>query len=115
MSDSILYSPSHQLYLVLFPRHFQGPLAASAISKIQVFRDYFHYHIKASKSYLHSRMRARVDSLLKILNRAKPELPSEQKTARLVILHPSFDLRDVYSNHALTLTIQYSGKTFKRS
>lgn len=71
--------------IVLFPRHFQGPLAPSAISKIQVFRDYFHYHIKASKSYLHSRMRARVDSLLKILNRAKPELPSEQKTARLDI------------------------------
>lgn len=83
-SDNIGY-----VTFVLFPRHFLGPLGPGAISKIQVFRDYFHYHIKASKSYLHSRMRARVDSLLKVLNRAKPELPSEQKTA--------------------------SGKTFKRS
>jgi actin related protein 2/3 complex, subunit 2 len=69
-------------FLVLFPRHFQGPAAFDCISRIQLFRDYFHYHIKASKSYLHSRMRARVDSLLKVLNRAKPEIQSEKKTAR---------------------------------
>jgi actin related protein 2/3 complex subunit 2 len=70
------------LQVVLFPRHFQGPAAFDCISRIQMFRDYFHYHIKASKSYLHSRMRARVDSLLKVLNRAKPEIPTEKKTAR---------------------------------
>ena len=66
---------------VLFPRHYQGAMAYGCISKIQLFRDYFHFHIKASKAYLHSRMRARVDSLMKVLNRAKPEVPTEAKTA----------------------------------
>lgn len=70
---------------VLFPRHFvPGPIREETISRIQLFRDYLHYHIKASKSYMHSRMRARVESFLKVLNRAKPEKPDdlkEKKTA----------------------------------
>ena len=68
-----------RLYIVLFPRHFAGAAAMDCISKIQLFRDYLHYHIKASKAYMHSRMRARVDSFLKVLNRAKPEVPDAQK------------------------------------
>lgn len=68
---------------VLFPRHFSTQeVAFSTISRIQLFRDYLHYHIKASKAYLHSRMRARTNEFLKILNRAKPEvLDKERKTA----------------------------------
>ncbi|KAF8339654.1 putative ARC35-subunit of the Arp2/3 complex [Cantharellus anzutake] len=42
------------------------------ISRIQLFRDYLHYHIKCSKAYMHSRMRHRVSEFLKILNRARP-------------------------------------------
>lgn len=34
------------------------------ISHIQTFRDYFHYHIKASKAYIHSRMRKRTAEFL---------------------------------------------------
>jgi actin related protein 2/3 complex subunit 2 len=34
------------------------------ISHIQTFRDYFHYHIKASKAYIHSRMRRRTADFL---------------------------------------------------
>lgn len=34
------------------------------ISQIQTFRDYFHYHIKASKAYIHSRMRKRTADFL---------------------------------------------------
>ncbi|KAI9006170.1 Arp2/3 complex, 34 kd subunit p34-Arc-domain-containing protein [Gaertneriomyces semiglobifer] len=64
---------------VLFPRHFAGGAAPTCISRIQLFRDYLHYHIKASKAYMHSRMRTRVDSFLKVLNRAKPEQPDSQK------------------------------------
>lgn len=46
--------------VVLFPRHFNTPdKAAETISQIQLFRDYFHYHIKCSKAYMHSRMRQR--------------------------------------------------------
>ncbi|TPX60464.1 hypothetical protein SpCBS45565_g07511 [Spizellomyces sp. 'palustris'] len=70
---------------VLFPRHFTGSAAEGCISRIELFRDYLHYHIKASKAYMHSRMRTRVDSFLKVLNRAKPEQPDsqkEKKTAR---------------------------------
>ncbi|KAJ3333901.1 hypothetical protein HDU76_001382 [Blyttiomyces sp. JEL0837] len=78
---------------VLFPRHFvAGATREETISRIQLFRDYLHYHIKASKSYMHSRMRARVESFLKVLNRAKPEKPDDQKEKKTA-----------------------SGKTFKRS
>ncbi|KAK6201422.1 Arp complex subunit [Scheffersomyces amazonensis] len=59
---------------VLFPRHLvKGDRRDNCISHIQYFRNYFHYHIKCSKAYMHSRMRFRVKEFLKILNRAKPE------------------------------------------
>jgi len=45
-----------------------------AIAVLVTFRNYMQYHIKCSKSYFHSRMRARVVSLLTILNRAKFEV-----------------------------------------
>lgn len=35
--------------IVLFPEHFNKKSRADVISHIQTFRDYFHYHIKASK------------------------------------------------------------------
>lgn len=59
---------------VLFPRHLtKGDRRENCISHIQFFRNYFHYHIKCAKAYMHSRMRFRVKEFLKILNRAKPE------------------------------------------
>jgi actin related protein 2/3 complex subunit 2 len=36
-------------FSVLFPRHLTPQRMADVISHIQTFRDYFHYHIKASK------------------------------------------------------------------
>lgn len=67
---------------VLFDRHLKaGPTREKTIDMIQIFRNYLHYHIKCSKSHLHTRMRNRVDSLLKILNRAKQDLPKQKKTA----------------------------------
>jgi actin related protein 2/3 complex subunit 2 len=68
---------------VLSPRHFANPTQAlQTISRIQLFRDYLHYHIKCSKAYMHSRMRYRVAEFLKVLNRAKPEAATtgERKT-----------------------------------
>jgi len=47
---------------------------------MQSFRNYIQYHIKCSKSYFHSRMRARAVSLLKVLNRARVEDPEKDKT-----------------------------------
>jgi len=68
---------------VLFPRHFTSAEKRwETISRIMLFRDYLHYHIKCSKAYLHSRMRHRVAEFLKVLNRAKPETAEkERKTA----------------------------------
>jgi len=40
---------------------------------LPLFRDYIHYHIKCTKGYLHSKMRTRVNAMLKILDAAKPE------------------------------------------
>jgi len=64
---------------VLFPRHFSAATAEDTISRIQLFRDYLHYHIKCSKAYMHSRMRHRVTEFLKILNRAKQETVGEKE------------------------------------
>jgi actin related protein 2/3 complex subunit 2 len=50
------------------------------ITNLILFRNYIHYHIKCSKSYFHSRMRARVVNLLKVLARAKIEEKKEMKT-----------------------------------
>ncbi|GAA93657.1 hypothetical protein E5Q_00304 [Mixia osmundae IAM 14324] len=74
---------------VLFPRHFRDADSTwKTISQIQMFRDYLHYHIKCSKAYMHSRMRARVAEFLKVLNRAKPEVAEkEKKTASYVSCH----------------------------
>lgn len=68
--------------IVLFPRHLTPQRRAENISHIQTFRDYFHYHIKASKAYIHSRMRRRTADFLQVLNRARPENEEkERKTA----------------------------------
>ena len=70
--------------IVLFPRHLTPQRRQETISHIQTFRDYFHYHIKASKvrlsripsmcrrpkltlsiqAYIHSRMRRRTADFL---------------------------------------------------
>lgn len=67
---------------VLFPRHLTRQRREENISHIQTFRDYFHYHIKASKAYIHSRMRRRTADFQQVLNRARPENEEkERKTA----------------------------------
>ncbi|KAK3311145.1 Arp2/3 complex, 34 kd subunit p34-Arc-domain-containing protein [Chaetomium strumarium] len=67
---------------VLFPRHLTPQRMPDVISHIQTFRDYFHYHIKASKAYIHSRMRRRTADFLQVLRRARPDSEEkERKTA----------------------------------
>ncbi|KAK4131741.1 P34-Arc-domain-containing protein [Trichocladium antarcticum] len=67
---------------VLFPRHLTPQRMPDVISHIQTFRDYFHYHIKASKAYIHSRMRRRTADFLQVLRRARPDHEEkERKTA----------------------------------
>ncbi|XP_064401736.1 actin-related protein 2/3 complex subunit 2-like [Halichondria panicea] len=64
---------------VLFPRHYTDKTLDNTINLIHTFRDYLHYHIKCSKAYLHSRMRNRTNMLLKLLNRARPEVKNVEK------------------------------------
>ena len=61
---------------VLFPRHTSKQVRDNTINLIHLFRNYLHYHIKCSKAYIHSRMRAKTADFLKVLNRAKPETKS---------------------------------------
>lgn len=64
---------------VLFPRHTNTQVRDNTINLIHIFRDYLHYHIKCSKAYIHSRMRAKTADFLKVLNRARPEKKSGEK------------------------------------
>jgi len=67
---------------VLFDRHIQPTKIAQTVDTLQTFRNFLHYHIKCAKSHLHTCMRNRVDLLLKVLNRAKQDLPKEKKTIK---------------------------------
>ncbi|UXI23282.1 ATP-binding cassette sub-family G member 5 [Sarcoptes scabiei] len=64
---------------VLFPRHTSKANRDNTINLIHTFRDYLHYHIKCSKAYIHSRMRAKTADFLKVLNRARPEKIEKEK------------------------------------
>lgn len=64
---------------VLFPRHTNPHVRDNTINLIHIFRDYLHYHIKCSKAYIHSRMRAKTADFLKVLNRARPEKKTGEK------------------------------------
>ena len=54
-----------------------------AVQMLHMLRNYVQYHIKCSKAYFHSRMRARVVELLKVMNRAHIEslVVKSQKTS----------------------------------
>jgi len=65
---------------VLEKRHTNPKARENTINLIHTFRNYLHYHIKCSKAYLHSRMRAKTADFIKVLNRARPEEKKEKKT-----------------------------------
>jgi len=65
----------------VFKTHVEGAKMENAITLFQGFRQYLHYHIKASKSHLHARMRKRVDLLLQVLKRADPDTGDSGKKA----------------------------------
>jgi actin related protein 2/3 complex subunit 2 len=64
---------------VLFPRHTAAATRANTIDLIHLFRDYLHYHLKCSKAYIHSRMRAKTSEFLKVLNLSKKEEETKKK------------------------------------
>ncbi|CAM9538175.1 actin-related protein 2/3 complex subunit 2 [Petromyzon marinus] len=63
---------------VLFPRHTNAKARDNTINLIHTFRDYLHYHIKCSKAYIHTRMRAKTSDFLKVLNRARPDAEKKE-------------------------------------
>jgi len=69
------------LTFVVYDRHWKGAKMEQTAFTITSFRNYLHYHLKCCKSYLHTRMRTRVENLLKVLNRAKQESSTPKKTA----------------------------------
>jgi len=64
----------------IFPTHILGPKKQKVVSLLINFRAYLQYHIKCTKSYLHVRMRNKVDSWLQVLNRAKQTEEKDKKT-----------------------------------
>lgn len=64
---------------VLEKRHTNPKARENTINLIHTFRNYLHYHIKCSKAYLHSRMRAKTADFIKVLNRARPEQKAKEK------------------------------------
>ncbi|ETI56241.1 hypothetical protein, variant 2 [Phytophthora nicotianae P10297] len=78
------------LSLAIFPTHVDTTeKRVKAATLVQGLRNYLHYHIKASKTYLHIRMRKRVDLLLQVLNRARPE-KDQSKTQKKTITGRTF-------------------------
>lgn len=72
--DNVCY-----ITFVMFPRHTSDSAADNTINLIHTLRNYLHYHIKCSKAYIHSRMRAKTSDFLKVLNRARPEPKTVEK------------------------------------
>lgn len=68
--------------MAIMPLHVQTEeKIENAAALLQSFRNYVLYHIKCSKSFFHSQMRARVKTMLQVLNRAKtdPEEGAKKK------------------------------------
>ncbi|XP_039261807.1 actin-related protein 2/3 complex subunit 2-like isoform X2 [Styela clava] len=64
---------------VLNTRHTNPANRDNTIDLIHTFRNYLHYHIKCSKAYIHTRMRAKTSDFLKVLNRARPDQAVKEK------------------------------------
>ncbi|KAJ7571030.1 hypothetical protein O6H91_01G145900 [Diphasiastrum complanatum] len=67
---------------VIFPRHVDGGKLDRVVWSLSTFYAYVSYHIKCSKAFMHTRMRRRVETLIQVLNRAKPDTQKEKKTAQ---------------------------------
>uniref|UniRef100_A0A6S9SJ14 Arp2/3 complex 34 kDa subunit n=1 Tax=Chrysotila carterae TaxID=13221 RepID=A0A6S9SJ14_CHRCT len=67
--------------LAISKRSVEGGRLEKAVTLVEGYRAYLIYHVQATKSQLHTRIRSRSHTWLQVLNRAKPEkLNSEKKT-----------------------------------
>jgi len=68
------------LTIVITKKHFDNDeKMQNSIDNVLGFRSFLLYHLKCAKAYFHSTMRARVKTLLKTLNRAKPNANAKAK------------------------------------
>jgi len=77
--------PIGNLGFISFPvlkSHVDSNKKERVVATLQSFRNYMQYHIKSSKSHFHQRMRARVVSLLNVLNRAKVDQEDKNKAMK---------------------------------
>lgn len=85
---------------VIFPRHVEGKKLDRTVWNLSTFHAYVSYHVKCSEGFMHTRMRRRVESMIRTLDRAKPEVEKLKKS----ISNKSFkrmslkDLKDHRSN-----------------
>jgi len=64
----------------LFKNHVDStPKKNNAIKLLVNFLTYLQYHVKATKTYMHMRMRSKVNGLLQVLSRAKQESTEEKE------------------------------------
>merc|ERR1712166_1025356 len=68
--------------LALSKRNVEGPgKLEKAVGLTEAYRAYLVFHVKATKSQMHTRIRTRCANWLQVLNRAVPEkLTTEKKT-----------------------------------
>jgi len=71
--------------ILLLPEHLKDGKAEIAVENVIGFRAYLTYHIKCAKAFFHSRMRARVKTMLQILNRARYEPDEEKKKKKIIV------------------------------
>ncbi|CAF0721119.1 unnamed protein product [Didymodactylos carnosus] len=79
MKDARVGDNIGYLTFVLFPRHTKPAARDNTINLIHTLRNYFHYHIKCCKAYLHSHMRQKTNEFLKRLQLARPEVKKNFK------------------------------------
>mmetsp|Transcript_78 Transcript_78/g.310 ORF Transcript_78/g.310 Transcript_78/m.310 type:complete len:312 (-) Transcript_78:242-1177(-) len=75
-------APLGYLSIAVDKRHLDGSgRLEKAVGLVASYRSYVMYHVKCTKSNMHSRMRSNVNSWLQVLNRAVPDkIAAEKKT-----------------------------------
>ena len=70
--------------ILLLATHVKPNKLETTVENVIGFRAYLTYHIKCAKAYFHQSMRARVKSMLQILNRARYEPDDSRKKKKII-------------------------------
>lgn len=71
--------------VLLLPEHIKDAKLETAVENVIGFRAYLTYHVKCAKAFFHSQMRARVKTMLQVLNRARYEPDDERKKKKIIV------------------------------